>query len=66
MHFRATFFAPHIHFGQIIAVSLCCFVKMLLYFVMAHATAARQFVACLFLYKRFATSTQYLTQSSFV
>lgn len=56
MHFRATFFAPHIHFGQIIAAPLCSFAKMFLYFVMAHATAAGQFAACLFLYKRFATS----------
>lgn len=70
IHLRATFFAPaifapaifapHIHFGQIIAAPLCRFATTPPYFVMAYATAAGQFEACLFLYKRFATSTQHL------
>lgn len=70
IHLRATFFAPaifapaifapHIHFGQIIAAPLCHFATTPPYFVMAYATAAGQFEACLFLYKRFATSTQHL------
>ena len=58
--FAPAIFAPHIHFGQIIATPLCRFATTPPYFVMAYATAAGQFEACLFLYKRFATSTQHL------